>query len=234
MPRPAPYIRTVQMIVGPTPGELSADEVVDAYPWPEGRRWVRAMMVTTLDGAAVGPDGLSGSISGEADKLVFDAVRRNADAVLIGAGTMRAERYGPFRGRARLAIASKTLDLPWDEPVFTESRERPLILTGPDTDTSSVPETCEVVTVGDEPDAFLTALEDRGLARIVCEGGPMLLGGLVSHGLVDEADITVSPTMSGNEHSPDAPTLSDVAKFELVHLLTEDGFLMGRYVRAGG
>ena len=55
------------------------------------------MMVTTLDGAAAGPDGLSGSISGEADKLVFDAVRREADAVLIGAGTMRAERYGPFR-----------------------------------------------------------------------------------------------------------------------------------------
>src|SRR5690349_3010763 len=134
------------MILGQTPGEpggeLTEDDVVAAYPWPEGRRWVRAMMVTTLDGAAVGPDGLSGSIPGEADRLVFDAVRREADVVLIGAGTMRAERYGPFRNRARLAIVSRSLDLPWDEKVFTASRERPLVLTSAGSDTSRVPDTC--------------------------------------------------------------------------------------------
>src|SRR3954467_87 len=113
----------MEMILGGAEGALTDADVLAAYPWPEGRRWVRAMMVTTLDGAAAGPDGLSGSISGEADKAVFDAVRREADAVIIGAGTMRAERYGPFRNRARLAIVTRSLDLPWDEAVFHESRE---------------------------------------------------------------------------------------------------------------
>ena len=224
------------MILGPSPGPLTSDQVVTAYPWPDGRRWVRAMMVTTLDGAATGPDGLSGSISGDADKAVFDAVRREADVVLIGAGTMRSERYGPFRGRPRLAIVSGSLDLPWDAPVFSESRERPLVLTGPGADPAAVAvaaETCEVVTVDGGPGGFLDALEQRGLARIVCEGGPTLLGELVAHGLVDEADITVSPTMTGTAHSPEVPTLDAVAGFELVQLLTADGFLMGRYVRPG-
>ena len=80
-------------------GALTDEQVVAAYPWPAGRRWVRAMMVTTLDGAAAGPDGLSGSISGDADQAVFAAVRRHADAVLIGAGTLRAERYKPMLAR---------------------------------------------------------------------------------------------------------------------------------------
>lgn len=219
------------MILGVTPGPLTQDEVQAAYPWPEDRRWVRAMMVTTLDGAAVGPDGLSGSISGEADKLVFNAVRREADVVLIGAGTMREERYGPFRNRARLAIVSSSLNLPWDEPVFAESRQRPLILTSGDANIAKVPDSCEAVAVGDDPASFLDALTDLGLTRIVCEGGPTLLGALVGAGLVDEADITISPTMTGNAHTPQAPTLPSVAPFELVQVLAEDGFLMGRYLR---
>ena len=70
------------MIYGPTPGDLDDDQVRDAYPWPDHGRWVRAMMVTTLDGAAAGPDGLSGSISSDVDRAVFDAVRR-----LVAAGT---------------------------------------------------------------------------------------------------------------------------------------------------
>ncbi|GAB3248925.1 dihydrofolate reductase family protein [Nocardioides dilutus] len=239
------------MILGPTPGRLEADEVVAAYPWPEGRRWVRAMMVTTLDGAAAGPDGLSGSISGEADKLVFDAVRRHADAVLIGAQTLRAERYGPMRAKGedaearraqglapapRLAVVSRSLDLPWDEPVFTESALPVLVLTGPSADPELVArasERSEVVNVAadGDPRAFVDALEQRGLRRIVCEGGPTLLRHLVAAGMVDEADITVSPVMTGTGTSPDTPRLPSVVGFDLVQVLTEDGFLMGRYVR---
>ena len=226
------------MILGETPGPLSADAVVAAYPWPEGR-WLRAMMVTTLDGAAAGPDGLSGSISGAADQLVFNAVRREADVVLIGAGTMRAERYGPFRARARLAIVSASLDLPWDEPAFTDSTERPLILTLHDADPERLAraaELCEVVKVAGgagEPHAIVEALEHRGLQRIVCEGGPTLLRHLVAAGLVDEADITVSPVMTGTGPSPDTPGLLSVVGFDLVQVLTADGFLMGRYLKRG-
>lgn len=239
------------MILGPTTGPLDADEVVAAYPWPGGRRWLRAMMVTTLDGAAAGPDRLSGSISGKADKLVFDAVRRHADAVLIGAETLRAERYGPMPAREedaearraqglapapQLAVVSRSLDLPWDEPVFAESALPVLVLTDDAADPERVARasaSSEVVIVpsDDAPQAFVEVLEQRGLRRIVCEGGPTLLRHLVAADLVDEADITVSPVMAGTGTSPDTRRLPSVVGFDLVHVLTADGFLMGRYVR---
>ena len=243
----------MELILGEPVGALTDAQVVAAYPWPPGRRWVRAMMVTTLDGAAAGPDGLSGSISGDADQAVFSAVRRLADAVLIGAATLRAERYKPMRAKEedaearreqglaaspRLVIVSGSLELPWSEPVFSQSTLPPLILTGTNADPAAltrVPETCEVVTLaGDSVNAsaILDAMEERGLRRIVCEGGPTLLHELVSADLLDEADITVSPVFTGTNTSPHTPGLRGVAEFELAQVLTADGFLMARYLRA--
>jgi riboflavin biosynthesis pyrimidine reductase len=230
---------------------LSDDEVMAAYPWPENRRWVRAMMVTTLDGSAVGPDHLSGSISGDADRLVFRAVRRMADAVLIGAGTLRGERYGAMRANPadaaarqeaglapapRLAILSGSLDLPWDDEVFSDSALPPLVLTGTDagpTRRARSAGRCELVELDDpgDPATLLEALQRRKLNRIVCEGGPTLLRDLIAAELVDEADITISPMFAGTERSPDAPMLPEVARFHLAHVLTRDGFLMARYLR---
>ena len=117
--------------------------------------------------------------------------------------------------------------------MFCESALPPLILAPHDADTAAVPDTCEVVTVDDRPAAFLDALEQRGLHRIVCEGGPTLLRDLVAAGLVDEADITVSPTFTGTSHSPETPSLPSVVDWDLEHVLTADGFLMCRYVRRG-
>lgn len=243
----------MELILGEPVGTLTDEQVVVAYPWPPGRRWVRAMMVTTLDGAAAGPDGLSGSISGDADQAVFAAVRRQADAVLIGAATLRDERYKPMRAKEedaearreqglaaapRLVIVSGSLKLPWSEPVFSESTLPPLILTGTNADPAAlarVPGTCEVVTLaGDTVNAaaILDAMEARGLRRIVCEGGPTLLHELVAAELLDEADITVSPVFTGTNTSPQTPGLREVAEFDLAQVLTADGFLMARYLRA--
>jgi hypothetical protein len=57
---------------------------------------VRFNFVSSIDGAATA-DGLSGGLSGKADKRVFDILRRLCDVVLIGAGTLRAEGYGAMR-----------------------------------------------------------------------------------------------------------------------------------------
>ena len=152
-----------------------------AYPWPEGRRWVRAMMVTTLDGAAAGPDGLSGSISGEADKVVFDAVRAHADAVLIGAGTMRAERYGPMRAKEEDAEARRSLGLArrrgWQSSAglsicpgtsrFRRVALPALVLTGatadPERGAGARALRCRPLPGDADPQAFVEALEQRGL-----------------------------------------------------------------------
>ena len=235
---------------------LSDDDVRDAYPWPgstSARRWVRAMMVTTLDGAAAGPDGLSGSISSSVDKAVFHAVRRLADAVLVGAGTVRAEGYGPIRAAAAdvtaraeaglapapvLAIVSGSLDLDFTGGLFTESTVRPIVITGaaPDPHRAALAhEHCDLVATSEpRPSAasILAILEDRGLRRVVCEGGPTLLESLVAEGLLDEADITVSPTFAGTGSTPRTSGLESVAGFELAHVLTADSFLMCRYVHA--
>ncbi len=232
---------------------LTDDDVRDAYPWPSGRRWVRAMMVTTLDGAAAGPDGLSGSISSDVDKSVFNAVRRLAGAVLVGAGTVRAEGYGPMRARPEdaerraeaglapapvLAIVSGSLDLDFEGELFSESTMRPLVITGagPDAARAAVAhEHCDLVATAEvRPSAasVLQVLEDRGLRHVVCEGGPTLLESLVAADLLDEADITVSPTFAGTAQTPRTSGLEAVAGFELAHVLQAESFLMCRYLKA--
>jgi len=242
--------------------ELAPEEVLDLYPWPAGDRWVRAMMVTTLDGAAAGPDGLSGSISSAADQEVFAAVRRLTDAVLVGGGTLRAEGYGPMpavddehaarlrreRGKRPapvLAVVSGSLDLPWDDPVFTDSAERVVVLTGTTADDAARARAREhaghdgridLVELGTQRvgagDAF-DALADRGLPHVVCEGGPSLLEDLVQEDRLDEADITLSPVFAGTANTPRTPGLEQVAGFVLAHVLTGDDGLMNRYLRHG-
>ena len=244
----------MEMIYGATTGPLDGDGVLAAYPWPDGGPWVRAMMVTALDGASAGPDGLSGSISSPVDKVVFDAVRRLADVVLVGAGTVRAEGYGPMRARPAdaerraadgqaaaptLAIVSGSLDLPWGSALFTESAQRPLVLTVADPPAEAAARAAEaradvVRAPGDEvaPAWVVETLVARGLRRVVCEGGPTLLESLVRAGLVDEADISLSPTFAGLGNVPHTDGLAEVAAFELRHVLHGDGFLMSRYVRS--
>lgn len=233
---------------------LGDDAVRDSYPWPAGERWVRAMMVTTLDGAAAGSDGLSGSISSAVDRAVFDAVRRLAGAVLVGAGTVRAEGYGPMRAKPEdaearaaaglapapvLAIVTGSLDLDFDGELFRGSTMRPLIITGADPDpdrAAAAREHCDLVaTEEDRPTAasLLQVLEDRGLLHVVCEGGPTLLETLVAAGLLDEADITLSPSFAGTAQTPRTSGLESVVGFELAHVLQAESFLMCRYLCAG-
>lgn len=244
------------MIHGPQQGPLDDDGVLAAYPWPGAGPWVRAMMVTTLDGASAGPDGLSGSISSDSDKAVFDAVRRHADAVLVGAGTIRAEGYGAMRAKDRdaearraqgqapapvIAIVSPSLDLPFDSELFTDSTEPPIVLTTARPDPAALAAAREaratiVHSPGDDvPPAFVVdTLVERGLRRIVCEGGPRLLEAVTRAGLLDEADITLSPVLAGLGQANRTDGLDEVVGFDLVHVLTADGFLMCRYVRDAG
>ena len=90
-----------------------------------------------------------------------------------------------------------------------------------------------VVLDGDrvDPARLLDELERRGLLRIDCEGGPTFLNELLAADLVDEADITISPTFAGTGHSPQTSLLPQVSRFELVQVLLNDGFVMNRYVK---
>lgn len=217
-----------------------SEAIDDDYPWPSGP-WVRALFVMTLDGHIAGPDGSSRSISGPADRAVLGAVRRWADAVIVGAATMRAERYNPMRvsdavtserlaqGRGpapRLVIVSGSLDLPWADAAYSESMLPPLIVTtrrAPEDARERVPATCELlIAPADRVDPvwLRDRLVERGLERMVLEGGPTLLADFARTRAVDEWALTLSGILA---HDRFAPVLARC----------EDDFVMTRFVRQG-
>lgn len=88
------------------PRDVTDEDLVALYAYPDpppSSGWVRANMVSTVDGAAAGPDGLSGSVSSPADRIVFSTLRGLADVVLVGAGTVAAEGYSDPRPRPSFA-----------------------------------------------------------------------------------------------------------------------------------
>jgi riboflavin biosynthesis pyrimidine reductase len=213
---------------------VSDDEFVAAYQFATRRPCVRASMVTTLDGATRGQDGGSRSISSEADARIFSFLRSVADVILVGAGTMRAERYQP--SRYPIAIVSRSGHLPASLPLFAERTmltPRTLILTT-ESAAAETPDwmraVCDVIPCGendvDLPTA-IAALADRELGRIHCEGGPGLLGDLARLDLIDEIALSISPLLlgaPGKEHLLSVPGgLATPGRWHLLHAMEEDG-----------
>jgi len=229
------------------------DEGVDLFAaYAQAGPGVRVNFVSALDGAAT-LDGRSGGLSGTADKLVFRVLRALADIVVVGAGTARTEGYGPVqltdehrRWRLangmpplpRLALVSRSLALDPAGRLFTEPDARPLILTGPDAPEparQALAAVADIIT-GDDAAAWLAELADRGLTRVLCEGGPTLFGSLLAEDLVDELCLTLSPVLV-RQQSPGITahaTGGEPLRLDLVHVLEEDGYLFLRYsVRRG-
>lgn len=197
------------------PVDLDAAYAVPAPP--AGGVHVRVNFVASVDGAAQ-VDGRSGGLGGPADRAVFRVLRGLADVVLVGAGTARAEDYGPVRldddrrarrraaGQAalpRLAVVSGRLDLDPAGRLFSEPAQRPLVLTSasaPQQRRDALAGVADVVTAGAERVEVapaLAALAGLGLRRVLCEGGPSLFADLAAAGRVDELCLTLSPLLAG-------------------------------------
>ena len=223
-----------------------------AYPVVDSRAWVRANMVSSLDGGAV-RDGKSGGLSGEADKAVFQVLRGLADVVLVGAGTARSEGYKPPRPKPAyadlraaldqapapvLALVSGRLDLdPSSELFGGPPGRRTIVVTHAGTDASArdrLAEVADVVVAGRESvdlaDA-LTQLSSRGLLRVLCEGGPSLLADLAAAGQLEELCLSLAPVLVAGD-GPRILTGPDLGvDLTLAHLLESDGTLLSRWVR---
>ena len=176
----------------------------DLPEFPADRPWVRAVMASTLDGVMRGPDGGSRSISTPADQRWFSRLRRQPDAILVGAQTIRSEDYRP--SRTVVAIVSRSLDLPPTLRMFTERTDehpRPIVLTSDDAaldPPTHLRDLTDVIGCGDGTVDLARAVDvliERGLLRIQCEGGPRLLGDLVAADLLDELLLTLTPTLLG-------------------------------------
>ncbi|MFD9378782.1 pyrimidine reductase family protein [Streptomyces sp. NPDC059999] len=238
--------------------EWSFDELADAYAYPAldaGAHWLRANMVSTLDGAAQ-HDGRSQPLSGETDMRIFGTLRALADVVVVGAETVRQEGYRPARAReafaarrsaagqgpaAAIAVITASMDLDFSLPLFTSPLVPTLVLTGAGAPAERVAEAtragAEVVVAGDgsavDPARAVGELAARGLRRQLTEGGPRLLGQFVAADVLDELCLTISPTMTagGAQRISGGPSVTVPHRLAPACVLEEAGFLFTSYRR---
>lgn len=210
-------------------------------------------MIASADGAASIGDRTAG-LGGNSDHAVFAALRSLADVILVGAGTLRAETYGPARldlaARTRrqawglppvppIAVLTRTCRLDWQSPFFTAAEQRPVVLTTADAeaaDRDRAATVAEVVVAGDtavDLPLALGALADRGADNVLAEGGPHVSAQLAGAGLLDELCLTIAPLVvaGGASRILDGPGLDQALALELGHVLESDGYLFLRYHR---
>jgi len=232
--------------------DLDDATLAKLYAYPAHGRWVRANFVSTLDGAIQGADGVSGSLSTPADTRVFALLRSLCDVVVVGAGTARAEGFRPvlpievnqeLRSQLGLqpvpviAVVTRSLDL---APELAAGGTAPTLVV---TTALAAPaargtiDPAHLITAGDDHldvAAALDALADRGLTRVLVEGGPALLHDVIASGHLDELCLTVVPLLVGGDghRMTRGDAITPPASMQLGHLLESEGQLFCRYTRA--
>jgi riboflavin biosynthesis pyrimidine reductase len=214
--------------------ELDDDALQAAYA-PLQVPWLRLNFVSTADGAVAGRDGTSRSIQNDADQRVFSALRSQADVIVVGAGTIRAEGYRP--NPKPLVVVTRTARTP---PTLLEGDiSQVYVATGAEAE--HLPEARSafgdrVLVLGDEgPDlvALRAAMLGLGFDNMLCEGGPHLAADLLAAGVVDELCWTIVPALvAGHGLRVTAGAAMDVP-LRLHSLLEDDDTLLGRWLVEG-
>jgi riboflavin biosynthesis pyrimidine reductase len=229
--------------------------LADLYAYPDplpAGGWVRANMVATIDGAASDAIGSSTGISAPADRTLLGVLRALADVLVVGAGTARAEGYRPVAARtafaerrsaagqrpaAVVALVTRSGDLD-DLPDLLAPDAGTLVLTCATAPVDRLRERVgadRVVVAGDddvEPARAVAALAERGLRRVLLEGGPSLLGRVAAAGCLDELCLTWSPLLvaGGSPRIAYGPAAS--LHLRAAHLVAYEDLLLGRWLVA--
>ena len=231
--------------------DLAELEGPDGRIAPARRPWMMANMAMSIDGAYA-IDRRSGGLGTPGDRRLFHHLRQGADAILVAAGTAREERYRrPLmepevvrrrkargqREHPRLVVVSRSLSFPGDLPMLNGDGEVPLVLHPGSSSTAGLPTGLEARAVGtSEVDLVegLTVLRERGMERVLCEGGPNLLGQLHRADLIDEIFLTLSPSMVGGTDVGILGRTEPVQRRMGLHrLMEEEGALFLTYRRTG-
>ena len=182
-----------------------ADDVTvdDAYGSPLGSRpdgsWLGLCMVASIDGS-IAVDGTSAKLSSPTDTAVLARLRRLADVIVVGAGTVRDEGYGaPHKQDQRIGVVTRSGRLDYGSDIFTSGAG--FVITS-QSGAPDVPTGIDVIRVGQEEidlAAAIARLPDfAASARYVqVEGGAALNGAMFDADLIDEINLTTSPATFG-------------------------------------
>ena len=225
-------------------------------PSGSGRPYTAIQMVMTVDGAITGPRDAYWPISLEADQRTFRRFRAHFDAVLHGARTlgMRIDRYmwsaEQQRERRRRGLHEPPLFIvvsnsgrinPTDRVFQRRSYPIAPLVVAPKASevTAGLSEVAEIVRVGDESvdlgELMRYLAAERGVRRLVCEGGAILNYHMLAAGLVDEFFITVTPSIIGEPRprtaveGPAALPNDQLQRLDLVSAITHDREVFLRY-----
>lgn len=184
------------------------EKLLELYRPPQPN-WLRLNLIASVNGQAAGSDGTSETLTNAADRTILGVIRELSDVVLVGARSVRKEGYLLPRS-ARLAVVTSTGDL-GGHRINPSADRKPLIVLCPPAAVERLRDTVgdkgvEIITLAPVDSAgllgaaeIIAALRARGWASIVCEGGPQLIGQLLSAGLVDEACFSTSPVIGGTD-----------------------------------
>jgi len=233
----------------------SLDDDALAGVYAAGRRpggWLRTNFATSVDGAITGADGKSGSVNSEADHVVFELLRALSHAVVVGAGTVRAEGYPALTVDSRWSRVRQRMGLPVELPVVAVTNRGevpPSFLDQPAGSVLLATHTAapgldaarkqlgrdQVVVCGEDSvddGRLVAALVDRGWTQLLCEGGPHLHRSMIAAGVVDEICLSVTPVVVGGDGSRVTAGGGLDAAYRPAVLLEEDGTVIGRWLRA--
>jgi riboflavin biosynthesis pyrimidine reductase len=192
---------------------LSADQALSGWRGQGGDELRVALnMIASVDGR-IAVNGHSAALGGPADRALFHALRARADAVMVAAGTVRSERYGPIirdRGRRELrvgqglseqplaVIVSRGLELDPTLPLLADPDTRVVVLTPSTGDLPASAASVDYIRTATLR-AGLTELQARwGVHVVLCEGGPALNAALAAESLIDELFLAISPLLVGD------------------------------------
>lgn len=236
--------------IHPRPGETTPQDLISRLDLgsraPAQRPYVVANMVASLDGKAV-YGGQTRALSSEVDRALFHQLRTQVDALLVGAQTVRAERYGRATKSDELrakreeeglapepitVIVSGRLDLAPDLPILQAPGAPVVIATGAEHELDGVAADVTYLRTGDDLPLMLARLRsEHGVRSVLCEGGPTLLSFLMAPGLVDELFLTVSPQILGGAELTivGGRVLPEPAAAEPIWICEAGGELFGRW-----
>jgi len=217
-------------------------------PARDHRPWVLLNLVLSADGHA-SLDGRVTQLTSPTDQALFQHLRAQSDAILVGAATVRAERYGPVRvsdaaaaqraangrgARPTLVIVSRSLDIEIDRVAVDG---QPVVVftcaTSNATRRTHIAQFAEVIVVGEDSVDLaqaLVVLHNRGVAVVLCEGGAVLNGELAQAGLVDEVCVTVAPVLGGDPSTQSGAALHASLRMELQHAQPLEGNVFLRWL----